>query len=218
MWSSLLPRQRYLIYAVAATVVLVGAGWLLTREQQATYQETTRKATAAGLPPVSFHFDYPTSKFKVLGAGRASEPASGPAYVTLDQRAGSGTLDRRFQVGPFQPGRFAAKPRAELPILAIPIMKRAERTYGGYQLRIEGGGAVAFAPAYQFFFDASERVGGPKGQKVYGRVMVVARPPLDQGVTITMLATGHTGMDQATDLVTDETFKGMLKSFRFGSS
>ena len=214
----LLPRQRYLLYSLAATGVVIGALWLITWEPQETYSQTAARAVEAGFPPVSFSFDYPRRKFERRDPGPAARPRSGRAYVTLDRRADDGTLIERFQVGPFQPGRAAARaPRTELPILAIPVMERTARAYRGYQLKLEGGTTAAGLSAYQFFFDARQRVGGPFPQKLYGRVLIVSRPPLNQGVAITELATGRTGLDKATDLALDDTLENTLQSFQFGT-
>lgn len=217
-WSSLLPRQRWLIVCVALASVLVGAGWLLTRDELDTYTQTASAATAAGLPAVSFGFEYPASEFALRRAGAARRPRSERAYATIDERGGDGVLERRFQVGPFQPGRRdAAEPRTELPILAIPVMRETARTYDGYAMTVEGSATLAGAPGYQFFFKARERVGGGQPQLVFGRVIVVARPPLNQGVAITELATPGPAMRRATDLVVDKRLRPILESFAFGT-
>lgn len=217
-WSSLLPRQRWLIVCVALTAALAGAGWLVTRDQLDTYAQTAGDAVAAGLPPVGFTFEYPASGYSLRGAGAAREPASGRAYVTLDKRDSGGVLERRFQVGPFHPGRrHAAEPRVELPILAIPVMRETARTYHGYAMTVEGSSALAGSPGYQFFFSARERAGGPGPQRLFGRVMILARPPLDQGVAITELAVPGPAMKRPTDLVIDKQLQPILTRFAFGT-
>lgn len=160
----------------------------------------------AGLPPVSFHFDYATGMVRMR---------SGPgAYVKFEKRRG-GVLVESFEVSPLSLKGQTGPPTAYLPLLIERYRRAVARRYPSARFVQEGRAKVNTLPGYQIFFIAKNR--GPGDGELDGRVVLLPQYDLKKGVVLTALAGPASGFDRYTLLGTKGNLKSTFESFGFGA-
>lgn len=187
--------------ALVASALLAGCGGPLSSDDE-RFSLTAAEAGQRGLRAISFHFSYPNQL-------RLQRPqASGGPFVTLTAGRGS-ELRERVEIGLLDTNGLRRGSAAFLPILMERYRDTAKRRYRSLRTVQEGLTKIGELRAYQLFFTARPNL--------QGRLILVPRPGLTDGVTITMLATPAAGFERTTQIGVTGLGKKVLRSFRFGA-
>ena len=191
-------RTATVLLALACAVLVVA---VVLRQENAHYRQ-------GGAVP--FHFSY-------RGLYRTTTPPGD--YVAISHVASNGRLDESFTVGPLSVPPYTVLASAALPIDAIPVIDRLQRTYPDFVLTGEGVERTNIVAGtnnpngYQINFQASLR-----GVPYFGRVVLLL--PSDgatTGVLQTMLVrAAGSGVDVAHPVGSNGPLNLPFASFAFG--
>jgi hypothetical protein len=219
---SLRPWQRAVL-AVALLALVAAVIALVIRGETGieSYRQDAGDASARGLAPISFNFDYSAKMTK-------THPKA--AYVAVERDVG-GTLSGRFTVSELRLGRQRGLVSGFMPILATRYERRAAQIYPGFRLAFEGRARVNEVEGYQFAFTARLERPGKPARQLFGRTVMLPEPydltdpelpyPAGEGPTrglvITMLATTLDKVPSATRVGDEGILQRPFRSFRYGA-
>jgi hypothetical protein len=216
-------RWQRVLLAVAAAAIVVGAVALVIRSEAAvkSYHQGVDDASARGLTPIPFHFDYSRSM-------KLTRPAG--AYVRVERKV-NGTLSGQLTVSELEIGRQSGLVSGFMPLVATRYERMAAHTYPGFRLAFEGRSRVNEVEGYQFAFTARLERPGRTARELFGRVVMLPEPfdandpgkPYPEGsiptrgILITMLATTLDKISSPTRVGDEGILQRPFRSFRFGS-
>jgi hypothetical protein len=221
---ALRPWQRgVLVLALLALVAAAAALAVRSASAVHTYKQSAKDASARGLAPIPFHFDY-SSKMK--------KRPPGDGYVVVERSVG-GTLAGRFTVSELELDSRLARGLVAgfMPIVATRHEEQAARNYTGFRLAFEGRARVNEVEGYQFAFSAKLVQPGKTARQLFGRIVLLPEPydlndpekpyPAGErptrGLVITMLATTLDHIPSPTRVGDEGILQRPFRSFRFGS-
>lgn len=184
-----------------------------------TYSQSAEKASAQGLPPLSFSFKH-SDRFD---EAELSPEGKKRYYTDLVASRGEGKLQEEVTASYFDIKAHDGDPFDYLPYEVEPYIRLARKEVPGFHLVSEGPTIVNDLVAYQFYFTASGLPPGtyfhlrPTGTKmIYGRSILIPRGNNKPGgVLISIYAVTSVEVKQVVETGQKGLAKKIQASFEF---